>query len=385
MALPTSKVKFDTNLIGRIPILTGQDNYDVWRLRIQTTLSAYSVWEFVDGTLTYAAQADAADRLKWKLLDKRVLGLMASIISDSLLTHVNYEWTDPIVCPSISKALWDILRGVFGTVEIPGQFNLFYQALRLRIDPEHANSSINKYHVHFQKLVEAGYNLPETLRAMILLSGLLTNYFALASTITQTVDPVNFNMSTVSKQILMDMDLRATRKPLHVRISQAESGGQASSSSSVNRTNVIKRGPPPQNQWRSQTPSYQLRTFGNQPSGSYSNQPQSGSANPNQRKNGSPAKSKRPGKNQKKNWFKQRQNAKGKGKAANEVVVEQEPEYVEEDFLPPSFIQTLEDFDMGDSSSTVAHAGWDEEDSGMNVAGPSTMPFRYGSFKECPF
>ena len=186
MALPT-KVKFDTNLIGRIPILTGQDNYDIWRLRIQTTLSAYSVWEFVDGTLTFTAQADAADQLKWKLLDKRVLGLMASTISDSLLTHVNYEWTDPVVCPSISKALWDILKGLFGTVGI-------------------------------------------------------------ASTITQTVEPVNFNMSTVSKWILMDMDLRATHKPLHARISQAESGGQASSSSSVNRTNVIKCSPPPQNQ-----------------------------------------------------------------------------------------------------------------------------------------
>jgi len=58
-------------------------------------------------------------------------------------------------------------------VEIPGQFNLFYQALHLRIDPENTNYSINKYHVHFQKLVEAGYNLPETLRTMILLSGLL--------------------------------------------------------------------------------------------------------------------------------------------------------------------------------------------------------------------
>jgi len=390
MALPTSEVKFDMNLIGHIPILTGQDNYDMWRLRIQTTLSAYSVWEFVDDSLTYTAQADAANRLQWKLLDKCVLGLMASTISDSLLTHVNYEWTDPVVCPSILKALWDILRGLFGTVGIPGQFNLFYQALRLRIDPENANSSINEYHVHFQKLVEAGYNLPETLRTMILLSGLPTNYFALTSTITQIVDPVNFNMSTISKWILMDMDLCATRKPLHAWISQAESRGQ-SSSTSVNRTNVIKCSPPPQNQWRSQTPSYQLRSFDNQPSGGYSNQPQLGSANPNQRKNSGPAKSKRPGKNQKKDWFKQRQNAKGKGKAANEVtfanevVVELEQEYVEEHFLSPSFLKTQGDYDMGDSSSTVVHAGWDEEDSGMNVAGPSSMPFRYGSFKECPF
>jgi len=59
--------------------------------------------------------------------------------------------------------------------------------------------------------------------------------------------------------------------------------------------------------------------------------------------------------------------------------------YVKEDFLPPSFLQTQEDYDMEDSSSTVVHAGWDEENSGMNVARQSSMPFRYGSFKECPF
>jgi len=59
----------------------------------------------------------------------------------------------------------------------------------------------------------------------------------------------------------------------------------------------------------------------------------------------------------------------------NEVVVEPELEYVEEDFLPSSFLQTQEDYDMGDSSSTVAHVGWDEEDSGMNVAGLSSQPF----------
>jgi len=61
MALPISKVKFDMNLIGCVPILTGQDNYDIWWHQIQTTLSAYSVWEFVDSTLTYAAQADTAN------------------------------------------------------------------------------------------------------------------------------------------------------------------------------------------------------------------------------------------------------------------------------------------------------------------------------------
>ena len=257
---------------------------------------------------------------------------MASTINNSLLTYVNYKWADPVVCPSISKALWNCLKGLFVMVGLPEQFNLFYQALWLQIDPANTNSSTHNYHVQFQKLTESGFNLPETLHAMILLSGLPNNYFALTSTIMQTVKAANFNMSTVSNWILMEMDLHTMCKPLQARISQAESRGQ--SSSSVNRTNIIKCSPPPQNQWRSQTSLYQPRMFGNQPSGGYSNQPQSGSVNPNQKKDNSPAKSKQPGKNQKKNWFKQCQNAKGKGKAANEVsfanevVVELEPEYI---------------------------------------------------------
>jgi len=65
--------------------------------------------------------------------------------------------------------------------------------------------------------------------------------------------------------------------------------------------------------------------------------------------------------------------------------VEPELEYIEDDFLPPSFLQMQEDYDMEDSSSTVTHMDWDEEDNGMIVAGLSLMPFRYGSFKECHF
>jgi len=218
---------------------------------------------------------------------------MASTINNFLPMHVNYEWTDPVIYPSISKALWDTLKGLFGMIGLPGWFNLFYQALWLSIDPTNINLSINNYHVQFQKLTEAGYNLPDTLHVMILLSDLSNNYFTLASTIMQTVETANFNMSTVSKQILMEMDLCATCKSLHTQISQAESGGQ--SSSSVNRTNVIKCGPPPQNQWRNQTPLYQPRLFyqqDNQSSGGSFNQPWPGPLNLNQKKGTGPAKSK---------------------------------------------------------------------------------------------
>ena len=48
----------------------------------------------------------------------------------------------------------------------------------------------------------------------------------------------------------------------------------------------------------------------------------------------------------------------------------------EEDPIDPSehFTDHLEDINIEDNSSVIAHAGWNE-DTGMNVAGPLSMPF----------
>jgi hypothetical protein len=241
MALPTTEIKFDTTFIGRIYVLTGPKNYDVWSKRIVSTLSAYSVWEFVDGTLTYAslpAGQDLADRQqKWKLLDKHILSLMASTIDDSLLSHVIYDWADPATFPSISKALWDKLKALFGTTGFTAIFRLFKQVSGRHIHISHAQQDINETMSLFDQMTQAGLNLPQTFRAMILLNNLPSEYNTLASTIVQTLEVANFDIDHVSSRILMEMDLQASHKPLHARISHAESEDP---SSLINRTNVIR-------------------------------------------------------------------------------------------------------------------------------------------------
>ena len=402
MALPTNEIKFNSTFIGRIPVLTGSKNYDVWSKRIISTLSAYSVWEFVDGTLTYAAlpaRADLADRQqKWKLLDKRILGLMASTIDDSLLSHVVYEWTNPLTFPSISKDLWDKLKTLFGTTGFAAVFRLFKQVSSKHIRIQHAQTDINETMSLFDQMTQAGLDLPQTFHAMILLNNLPSEYNSLASTIVQTITVANFDMQHVTAAILMEMDLWATRKPLHARISAVQESEDPSSL--INQTNIIRRGPPNQNQWRNQTPSYQRPS--NQPhqpsSGGYHNQ-QSGprNTNQNQKKGKGPAKSKQPGKGQKKDWFNQRQSNKGKAPArANEHVsfaneVQMEGEEVD---LASRFIDHLEDQEMDDAisiASNQAHAGWgdrDDEDDGMMVAGPSNLyqgrPFQPLFLREAP-
>ena len=387
MALPTTEIKFDNIFIGRIPFLTGLKNYDVWSKCIISMLSAYSVWEFVDGTLTYAvlpAGADLADRQqKWKLLDKHILGLMASTIDNSLLSHVIYDWADPVMFPSISKALWNKLKTLFGTTGFAAIFHLFKQVSSKHVRIQHVQTNINDIISLFNQMTQAGLDLSQTFRAMILLNNLPPEYNSLASTIVQTITVANFDMQHVTAAILMEMEFWATHKPLHAQISAVQES--ADPSSLINQTNVIRRSPPNQNQWRNQTPSYQRPSNQhNQPSpGGYHNQ-QSGprNTNQNQKKGKGLAKSKQSGKGQKKEWFNQQQGNKGKAPArANEhISFANEVQMKEEDIdLASRFVDHLEDQAMDNArsiSSNQAHAGWgdrDDEDDRRAVAGPQAF------------
>ena len=186
-------------------------------------LSAYSVWEFVDGTLMYAelpAGADLADhQQKWKLLDKHILGLMASTIDDLLLSYVIYDWADPAMFPSISKALWDKPKTLFGTTGFAAVFRLFKQVSSKHVRIQHAQTDINDIMLLFDQMTQAGLDLSQTFHAMILLNNLPSKYNSLASTIVQTITVANFDMQHVTVAILMEMDLWAMHKSLHAWIS----------------------------------------------------------------------------------------------------------------------------------------------------------------------
>ena len=221
--LPTStELKIDSIIMQRIPVLKGQSNYSIWKTWVQSALQAYSVFEFVDGTLLYTAMVGATNQRKWKMLDRQVLGFIAGTISDSLTTHVNYDWADQVACPSVSKALWEKLKSLFGTTGLAGQFNLFHKALHTRIHPRSTNEDISTVVQLFEQMTQAGLNLPESFHAMIILTLLPDDFFTLSSTITQTVEEVNFTVDTITSRVLRELDLRSSRKPLSARISNVE-------------------------------------------------------------------------------------------------------------------------------------------------------------------
>ena len=105
-ALTTSEIKIDSQILSHIPILVGQSNYSIWHVKIRNTLSAYGVWEIVEGTNTYAGTL-VADQEKWKLLDRCMLGLITSTLDDTLINHVSYTWA-PLVGATV-PTFWRFL------------------------------------------------------------------------------------------------------------------------------------------------------------------------------------------------------------------------------------------------------------------------------------
>ena len=68
--LPIStELKIDSTIMQRIPVLKGQSNYSIWKTWVQSALQAYSVFEFINGTLLYTAMVGATNQQKWKMLD----------------------------------------------------------------------------------------------------------------------------------------------------------------------------------------------------------------------------------------------------------------------------------------------------------------------------
>ena len=297
------------------------------------------------------------------MLDHCMLGLMAGTVNDSLTSHVNFKWADQQNYSSVAKAFWEKLLALFGKAGVQGQFFLFLKITQTHIHPRQATVDISSIIQLFNQLIQSGLNLPNSFRAMLILTQLPDDLFGLASTIMQTLKDGDFNTDNVTKAILAYLNLHATRQPLASWISEVS----REPSSSANQTNVIQRGLPNQNQWRNQNNS------GHQHQKSLNNlyQQQPGSAQPyEQKKYKGPKWSHKPGKQQKREWFdKCHQNTKGKGKAqahevvgfTNEVVMAPEEEafaYLES--IPETETEQMEIV---------------EEDTGMNIAGLLSMPF----------
>ena len=147
-------------------------------------------------------------------VDCCILGFIASTISSSLTTHVNYDWEDQAICSSVSKALWEKLKSLFRTIGLARQFNLFHKALYTQIHSCSTNEDISTVVQLFEQMTQADLNLLQSFRVMIILTLLLDDFFTLSSTIIQTVEETNFTVDTITSHVLCEIDLCSLCKPL---------------------------------------------------------------------------------------------------------------------------------------------------------------------------
>jgi hypothetical protein len=192
------------------------------------------------------------------------------------------------------------------------------------------------------------------------------------------VDETKFTMDTITNMVLAKINLRkSTTAPLTSRISETCTGPSrppSHSNSQVNRTTVIRHGLPQAN-WADQNHG---QNRGNS-SGQMTN---SGGSSNYQKKLTN--KSKRPGKNQKRKWY----NNRNKGKAparANEVEIDGFVNQVEgEDYMPVDDTETSHIKEMQVEQTYPVKAWPVDKDTGMDMAGPS-QPFQSCFFNESPF
>jgi hypothetical protein len=260
---------------------------------------------------------------------------------------------------------------------VASSFSMIYgEIIKKRVQPKTAAKDLSSITSSFQQLATAGLDLPELFRAMLTLTLLPSNYHALRSTIIHSVtNETKFNMDTITNMVLAEINLRkSTTAPLTLRISETCAGPSRPPASQANRTTVIHCSLPQAN-WADQNHG---QNWGNS-SGQLTN---SGSSQNYQKK--STNKSKRPGKQQKRDWY----NNRNKGKAparANEVEIDGFINQVEgEDYMLVDPTKTSHIKEMQVEETYPVQAWPTEEDTGMDMAG-SSQPFQSCFFSESPF
>ena len=110
--------KVDNTILSRIPVLKGPSNYPIWSAHIQSTLQSLSVWGFINGSTIHDTTA-TGDQTKWIIIDKRVCGIIANTLNDSLLYNMFYDYasiaTGALTHSSAAKAIWDKMAVPFSS------------------------------------------------------------------------------------------------------------------------------------------------------------------------------------------------------------------------------------------------------------------------------
>ena len=108
-----------TQVISKVPLLTGQANYREWALEIKAAARFSNVWKALQGT-DKAISSDAADVAALDVREEKAIGLIARTVSSHLkieLDELRIPDTTSSVAGTTREAnaneIWDYLKGKF--------------------------------------------------------------------------------------------------------------------------------------------------------------------------------------------------------------------------------------------------------------------------------
>ena len=135
---------------------------------MQYILQSLSVWGFINDTHTFA-NTTQDNQEKWKVVDKRVCGIIANTLTDALVHNVSYEYANPTVNIPVSKTVWDRMTSLFTSHGLAGQFHMFHQVQCVTVRPQTASEDINHLTNLFDQIAATGLTLFKSFNVMFIL------------------------------------------------------------------------------------------------------------------------------------------------------------------------------------------------------------------------
>ena len=129
----------------------------------------------------------------------------------------------------------------------------------MTVRPQTASEDIKCLTNLFDQIAATGLTLPESFKAMFILEQLPTEFYNFCPTVALTTELAQFMVDTITTKILAEVSMLSLRCSLKSCISQAETSTSEVCDSSVNRTSVIRKGPPNFNKWHPQRGSAPTR------------------------------------------------------------------------------------------------------------------------------
>ena len=230
----------NNNNASMIPILDGS-NYGAWSKVMRAFLRAQGLWQYVNSQIEHPEVLDpkksTEDELKankaalteWDRHDDMAIGHMTLRLSASIQEEVSTLNT--------AFGIWDCLENHYGKATPTIVYKDFKEALSVRLyADQNPSPAMDKMAASFQRLTSAEVDVPEQIKAMMLLTALPQKWEMLVSIVTQQRNLDSIKFVDVRDAVLAQFQSESMRGNRGQHNNKGQNQGQQ-----ANKLSVVKR------------------------------------------------------------------------------------------------------------------------------------------------